>query len=140
VDACAFSEGEVASTLSFRSEQMLTFDPLSLVWGDGLQVELHPFTWDDCELRFAPPVDGELGALTRWFRRWFDEGDERSRTNEFPGNVVHSLAGPSEEGDVWVVAIDLGSARIKAFEELLDAVAGMGRPRVTVGRPGAERA
>ncbi len=137
VDACAFSEGEAASVLSFGSERMLTFDPLTLVWGDHLDVELHPFTWDDCELRFAPPSDGDLGALTRWFRHWFDEADERAQTNEFPGNVVHSFSGPSDEDGIWAVAIDLGSARIKAFEELLDAVAGLDRRHVTVGRPGA---
>jgi hypothetical protein len=135
VDACVFAGDEMAGVVHIDSEEMIGFEPLSLIWGDGLDVELNPFTWDACELRFQPPDDGDLAPLAAWFRRWFDEADERARTNRFPGNVVHSLSGPEEDGDAWVVVIDLGSARLKAFEELLDAVAETGRARVAVGRP-----
>jgi hypothetical protein len=135
VDACTFDQGQSASVVHFGSERMLGFEPLTLVWGERLRVELSPFTWDACELCFALPEHGDLGELSAWYRRWFDEGDERAQTNEFPGCVVHSLAGPEMQGDACVVVIDLGSARLKAFQELLDAVAQMGRRRVSVGNP-----
>ena len=135
VDACVFADGQVAGVMTFDSESMLAFEPLAIVWGDGLDVDLQPFTWDACELRFRPPDDGDLGPLTEWFRRWFDEGDERALTNEFPGGVVHSISGPLEEGDHWVLTVDLGSARLKAFEELIDALAAINRVRLVVGHP-----
>ena len=135
VDACVFADDAPARTLRFDSEKLLSFESLSLVWGDGLKVDLHPFTWDACALRFASPGRADLGPLLAWFRRWFDEGDERGLTNEFPGGVVHSISGPAEEGEAWLVVVDLGSARLKAFEELLDAVAAVGAARVVVGHP-----
>jgi hypothetical protein len=135
VDACVFAGDALARTLHFDAEQLLAFESLSLVWGDGLDVDLHPFTWDACELRFASPERDDPAPLVAWFQRWFDEDDERGLTNEFPGGVVHSIAGPAEEGEAWLVVVDLGSARLKAFEELLDAVAAVGAARVVVGRP-----
>jgi hypothetical protein len=135
VDACVFAGDAMARLLQFESEELLSFEPLSLVWGDGLDVDLYPFTWDACELRFALPTDKDLDPLLAWFWRWFDEGDERGLTNEFPGGVVHSISEPIQDGESWLLVVDLGSARLKAFEELLDAVAAMGRTRVAVGRP-----
>ena len=73
--------------------------------------------------------------MAEWFRRWFDEAEERAPTNEFPGGVVHSITGPAEEGDHWVVTVDLGSVRLRAFEELIDAVAAMNRARLVIGHP-----
>jgi hypothetical protein len=135
VDACVFADDVITNLVHFDSEEMLAFEPLSLVWGDGLDVDLYPFTWDACELRFTPPEDDDLGPLVAWFQRWFDEADERALTNEFPGGVVHSLSEPVEDGGFYLIVVDLGSARLKAFEELLDAVSAMGRPRLVVGRP-----
>jgi hypothetical protein len=134
VDLCIFERGQAVDVVRIDAETMLSFDPVVFQWGEALEVELHPFTWDHCQLRFGEPDNGHVAALATWFRRWFDVVDERAPTNVFPGGVVHSLMGPtSGEGASWQVAVDLGSARLKAFEELLDVITAMGCTRVVVG-------
>jgi hypothetical protein len=133
MDFCVLREGEMAEVVCVEAEELFDFEPAAFVWGERLEVELRPFTWDFCELRFRAPVRGNLMSLVAWFRRWFDEDDERGVTNPFPGGVVHSMSDPMQDGEDWRLAIDLGSARLKAFEELIDAVAATGAARVRIG-------
>jgi hypothetical protein len=134
VDLCVFDGRRVVDVVRVDSEELVEFEPVIFVWGEGLEVTLRPFTWDRCDLRLSgPPSDDGLGALSAWFWRWFDERDERAPTNRFPGGVIHSVSDPVSDGEAWGVRIDLGSARLKAFEELMDAVAAMRCRAVVVG-------
>jgi hypothetical protein len=134
VDLCVFDGQRVVDVVEVDSEDLVDFEPVTFVWGEGLEVTLRPFTWDCCDLRLpGAPSDDGLGALSAWFWRWFDARDDRSPTNVFPGGVVHSNSDPVSDGEAWQVRIDLGSARLKAFEELMDAVAAMHCGAVVVG-------
>jgi len=134
VDLCVFDGERVVDVVRVDSEALVDFEPVTFVWGDGLEVTLRPFTWDRCDLRLAQaPGDEGLGELSAWFWRWFDEGDERAATNSFPGGVIHSISDPEVDGDAWHVRIDFGSARLKVFEELMDALAAMRCGSVVVG-------
>jgi len=135
-DLCLLIEDQVQRTFQLDAEEALTFEPLAFVWDQRLDVDLHPFTWDWCELRFQAPADASADPLARWFRRWFDEEDQRAPSNAFPGGVVHSMSEPVRDDSTWSVVIDLGSARLKAFEELFDALLEMSATHLVIGRPG----
>jgi len=96
VDACIFAHGQVSSVLTFDSENMLAFEPLAIVWGDGLEstCTLH---LDACELRFAPPEDGDLAPLVAWFRRWFDEATIAPRPTSSPAVSRTRSRGPKRK-------------------------------------------
>jgi hypothetical protein len=138
LDLCRVEAGRVTEAVRIAATELLVFDPVEFVWGKRLSVALSPFTWDACALRFDPPAEPPLETLVAWYRRWFDEGDARSPTNVFPGNVVHSMSDPLQQGDAWWVILDLGSARLPALSELLDALAETGMKRVALTRPPAE--
>ena len=109
------------------------FDALEFHWTEELAVNLEPFKWNELTLELSGVgscVDWD--PLVDWFEKWFD-GDEKLK----PGSdglcgVVHFLSDPETKDDGVHFMIDLGSAPVEAFEELLDAVDALGAPRVKI--------
>lgn len=76
------------------------------------------------------PVRGDLAPIRDWFIGWFQEED--SAEGELLGGV-HFLSDPETGNAYSQVSIDLGTAPVESFEELLDALGQMGATKVQFG-------
>jgi len=126
------ADGTAQESVTVDSKRMVTFEPVSLEWDGGMDVQVEPFQWDWCGLRLEGlPDSPKWTALTAWFLRRFEsEGDGSDLSG-----VVHFLGDPSAHGDAVALTLDFGSAPADAFGELLQALSETGARRVLVGRP-----
>lgn len=122
-----------AKTLSIDTERMLSFDPVSFIWGAGLAVRLGPFQWQAVRLQVALPETTRWQPLQHWFRRWFKEN--AGEHNEALAGAVHFLSDPELSDGAVTFATDLRTAPVEAFEDLLDALEMMGAKRCEIGHP-----
>src|SRR5215475_7825246 len=133
-DMAVIKEGS-AKTLSIDSERMLSFEPVSFMWGAGLGVHLGPFQWQAMRLRVRLPEITHWQPLQHWFWRWFKEN--AGEHNEALVGAVHFLSDPEVSDGTVTFAVDLGTAPVEAFEDLLDALEMMGAKHCEIGQPEA---
>lgn len=122
------ADGGPPRSLLIDTEKMLAFEPVSFTWEGQLAVCVEPFQWNGCVL----DLEGsglDLEPLRRWFLRWFD----RPAAPDGPWQeVVHDLSDPEVNDERRRFRLDLGSAPVDAFEELLDAARETGAADVRV--------
>jgi hypothetical protein len=133
-DMAVIKEGS-AKTLSIDTERMLSFEPVSFMWGAGLGVHLGPFQWQAMRLRVRLPEITHWQPLQHWFWRWFKEN--AGEHNEALVGAVHFLSDPEVSDGTVTFAVDLGTAPVEAFEDLLDALEMMGAKHCEIGQPEA---
>lgn len=130
IDLVHLTVGEERSE-SVDSHALVRFEPLSFDWS-GVVVELRPFFWDAMSLELRGIESSAAAApLRAWFQRWIRVDDDVLAEPPLVG-AVHFLSDPSVDSDGCVVQVDLGSAPIAAFEELLDVGATLGAKRVVI--------
>lgn len=133
IDAYAVRSGEATDSIKIETEGILDFEPVEFEWPEhSLAVSLEPFQWNWLDLK----IYGLSGAidwspLRTWFLRWFKSEDPVEF--ELLGGV-HWLSAPEQVDDYWFFSMDLGTAPVAAFEELLDAVGGLGVKRIALGQ------
>lgn len=132
-DLFIIRDGEVVDSLLIDTEGMLTFDPIAFKWPDNsLDVELGPFQWNWIQLRIhGLSSNPDFSPLREWFMRWFQDGDPAD--GELLGGV-HFMSDPEVADGYTQLSIDLGSAPVESFEELLHAVGRMRPKRLTIGQ------
>lgn len=116
----------------------LQFDPVEVRRPDGLIVQVEPFSWDAARILVADP-DRTLNYSP--IRRWFLEAFQ-SRYGELAPDLdgaVHRLSGPERRGDGWLFEVDLGSAPVGSFIEMVDAFARAGARRLVISADPAGR-
>lgn len=132
-DLFVIRDGNVSESIRIDTEGMLAFEPIMFDWPDSkLHVDLQPFQWNWIELRiFGLKADADWTPIRDWFIGWFQENDPAD--DELLGGV-HFLSDPEHRHDYSQISIDLGTAPVEAFEELLDAVGQMEATRLQVGQ------
>ena len=131
-DLFVFRDGAVSESIQIDTDGMLSFEPIAFDWPENnLNVELHPFQWNWMQLRvFGLKTDTDWAPIRDWFIGWFHEHDPAE--DELLGGV-HFLSDPEYGNDYLQMSIDLGTAPVESFEELLDAIGQMGATRVQIG-------
>lgn len=127
LDIVPLSGGRPGPAVSVGSESKIVFAPAKFRWGEQLRVTLMPFWWDSAHVSVSV-TDWE--PLQHWFIHWFspdDDGDGQ------PLGVVHFLSDPEPDSVGHSLTLDLGTAPVQAFEELLDAIGACGATAVVVG-------
>lgn len=113
----------------------VTFDPIDMVWAEGMRVTLCPFDWDECELRIEGLTPStRWDTLAAWFHRWFDEGETKAPLEAGLRGVVHYLSDPEFQNSTAVFGIDFGSAPLEAFEDLVDTIERLSASATVIGR------
>jgi hypothetical protein len=128
LDIVPLSGGQPGSAVSVDSESRVDFEPIEFDWGDQLQVTLESFCWDNVHLRASVT---DWSPLQEWFMNWFSADDDGEGE---PLGVVHFLSDPKPGSSGHALTLDLGTAPVEAFEELLDAIAACGATAVVIGR------
>jgi hypothetical protein len=131
-DLIVIRDGAVSDSLQIDTIGMFYFEPISFVCPENnLNVDMHPFQWNWMQLRIIGlKADADWTLIRGWFIGWFQENDPAD--GELLGGV-HFLSDPEFRHDYSQVSIDLGTAPIESFEELLDAIGQMGATCVQIG-------
>jgi hypothetical protein len=124
--------------LSVDAPELLAFDPFEFVIEEaqGPTFAVFPFSWDDVEVTLAG-LDAERtdwSPLIAWFLAWFDEESEPQDDRGLSG-VVHALSDPVIDDDFASFIVDLGSAPVAAFEDLVAALQMLGPTACRFGTP-----
>ena len=128
-DIVVISPGGTRS-IRVDSTRAISFSPVDFRWATSLSVRLQPFHWDYCELNVFPFLQSAGGhPLAKWFRHWF----EPRETHGSILGVPHFISAPEQNGTRQRYYVDMGTAPVEAFEELLDACMHGGATEVIVG-------
>jgi hypothetical protein len=100
---------------------------------DGVHVTIESPVWDDLSLRLVGCTTTDFSALRQWFGVWFDEEDRNSLNDEGFYGVVHFLSDPETHAGATSFRVDLGSAPLKAFDQLLECLAAYHPNHIEVG-------
>lgn len=132
-DLLLVRDGAVSDSVRIDTNGMLSFEPIAFSWAESnLNVDLRPFQWNWMQLRiFGLQPNPDWTPIRDWFIRWFQENDPAE--DELLGGV-HCLTDPKEGDGCSLVSIDLGTAPVESFEELLDAIGQLGADRVQIGQ------
>jgi hypothetical protein len=130
-DLAVLQNGAVKELLTIDTKDMLSFEPITFDWGDSLRVSLGPFQWQSMILQIPLPKETDWQTLKQWFWHWFQQEEEG---DESPLGAVHFLSDPEISGKAVTFEVDLGSAPVEAFEELLDAISALGAKRCEIGK------
>jgi hypothetical protein len=124
--------GATHETVSVDSTKLARFEPLRFEW-NGVPIELRPFFWDALMMTLVGvPTVGSFDALRDWYEHWFQTEAHPADAGGL-GHVVHFMSEPSPTHDGCDFDVDLGSAPVEAFEELLDAATSLAPIRVVLG-------
>jgi hypothetical protein len=132
VDLITLLNGEVRDGLTIDSETMPGFPPFSLHWKHEMPVDISPFPWNACPIRLDSR-DLNFDKIIAWFEHWFDPEETRTPGDDGLLGVVHNLISQPIELDEVRLLIDLGSAPIEAFDELIDAFHSAGAKQLKIG-------
>lgn len=132
-DLLLVRDGAVSDSVQIDTDGMLSFEPFAFSWAESnLNVDLRPFQWNWMQLRiFGLKTDADWTPIRNWFIGWFQENDPAD--DELLGGV-HFLSDPEYGHDYSQLSIDLGTAPVESFEDLLDAIGQMGAARVQIGQ------
>lgn len=133
VDLLVISDGAASDSILIDTDGILSFEPIAFDWPENdLNVDLHPFQWNWMQVRiFGLKTNTDWAPIRDWFIGWFQENDPAD--GELLGGV-HWLSDPEYGDDYSQLSIDLGTAPVESFEELLDAIGQMRATRVQIGQ------
>ncbi len=133
IDAYAVRASQATDSIKIETEGMLDFEPVEFEWPEhSMLVDLEPFQWNWLDIKvFGLSGNIDWSPLRTWFLRWFKSADPIE--SELLGGV-HWLSAPQQIDDSWMFSMDLGTAPVAAFEELLDAVGIIGGKRISLGQ------
>jgi hypothetical protein len=129
IDAGFVQDGKVAFVLA-NIEAPAPFAPI-MERRDGLEVEVHPFSWNDARFDVVGAPPDEVG-LAAWRAHWMDDKDARFDKSKDLQSVVHSVTQPTRTTMGWSTTVDFGSADIDAFAALIDFLRTANALRVTI--------
>lgn len=124
--------GEAVESIQVAAEGVFKFDgSIDITWDNGTPVQVMPFAWDMMPVRMEGlAADVGFEPLQQWFWRWFAEPEELEGPVQ---EVVHYLGDPEVVNGVTRIIVDMGSAPLEAWQDLLDACAACGAKKIIVG-------
>ncbi len=138
VDLVTLLNGQVRDGMDIESETMPGFPKFSLRWKHVLPVVISPFAWNACPVRMVQADEG-IEPITEWFEEWFDADEVKTPGEDGLLGVVHSIRREPGEASVVHLSIDLGSAPIEAFEEMIEAMFNCKAESADIGTTGPKK-
>lgn len=134
VDMVIRAELKEEETVEIMTETVRDFEPLDIAWNDAVEVSLHPFRWEACQvlLHGVPALD-QWWPIIEWFEKWFDEFDSKASLKRDVQEVVHSLSDPVVKDGAAAFKVDFGTAPASAIAEFFDACQNIGVQAIEIG-------
>ncbi len=136
VDLVEVRGDEIVGSDNVDTDDMLEFAPFTFGWpGEGTQeltVTVEPFQWNWLQLQTTgQPSTEQWHALRNWYLKWFGEDDP---SGDQVAGAVHFCDDPHIEGSLIQLSLDLGTAPVECFVEMLDTLTEFGTSSVTIGQ------
>ena len=132
-DIAVLQGDELSDVFNVGNDSLVDFDPVEFDWSKTLHVEMGPFAWQGFTVTMPNEPTYDWSALQEWYWKWFQEEEVDDPEAPILLGAVHSLSEPAVRDDVIEFSVDLGSAPIAAFEEMLDAFATAGVSLCAIG-------
>jgi len=117
---------------SVDADSRITFEPLEVQHG-SCSITLEPFTWDWATVIVQGMTSGVMSPIvSEWFYRWFDPEDTNLPDAGGLLGVVHFASDPIAREGAVETTLDLGSAPVEAFHQILKALAERGATHIRV--------
>lgn len=127
----AVTEGTETRILRLPAAPQPMFKPCSVPRPDHFLLKVRPFSWNRARMFLR----GDAGGID-WkpLRHWFLEAFQSRYDDVAPDldGAVHALLGPREVEDGWEITVDLGSAPLSSFLELIDTLVIARARRLTI--------
>jgi hypothetical protein len=123
--------GEKTSPIEVNLAAADAMTPVRENW-QGLDVTLHPFVWNGLEFR----LDGDLAddaRLVAWMEKWMDIAEKKPKDADRLSQIAHNVTQPEKTRAGWSFSVDLGSAPLDAFVELIEVVHASGAKKLELG-------
>jgi len=120
----------IQTNISVDSSSQISFANLSFNWSDKLLIKLAPFTWDNVQVNVTGlQLDSpNWSHIENWFLKAFEE-----KPSGHLSHCAHFISDPSIAESGWDFVVDLGSASVTEFENLLDSCEKAGFTDVSIG-------
>ena len=82
------------------------------------RLDIHPFAWSDVQLIFDKPLT-DLRKIEDWITRWLDVNDSGAHEHAGLSGAVHGFYPVEQQGPLWILMGDMGTAPAEALIELL---------------------
>lgn len=105
---------------------------IEAAFGD-MQMAVASFSWESLVVTFSLR-EFDVSMLRDWYARWLDIAEEHAPDENGLSGVVHDLSWESDQAGGWRLIADLGSAPIRALEELLHRLHDLGVERCSITR------
>ena len=131
-DLAILDDNAGLDTLNVESAEPVAFEAVEFDWGKTLHVEMGPFAWESCIITIPNDPTHNWAPLQDWFWKWFHDEADSAEAPAFLG-AIHFLSDPTTGDDIVQFAVDLGSAPVAAFEDMLDAFSASGVTLCAIG-------
>ncbi len=123
---------EKPEIIEINKDQYYSFDPHDFSLPEGVVGVLLPFHWNGIEFRLHGDVK-ILSEFEGWIHRWMDIDDARYEEGKEFLNVIHNVTVPRKVNDYIEFSLDMGSAEIIAFFELIALFPDMNVTKFEIG-------
>ena len=123
---------EKPQIIEINKDQYFSFDCHEFSSSRDVSGRLFPLHWNGIEFRLFGKIDSWTD-LEGWIHQWMDIEDARYEEGKEFLNVIHDVTVPEQVADYFTFSVDMGSAEVGAFFELLSLFPGMGVSRFEVG-------
>jgi hypothetical protein len=123
---------EKPQIIEINKDQFYSFDCHKFSITGEIDGRLFPIRWNGIEFRVFGKID-PWSEFELWVHRWMDIDDARYEEGKELMNVIHDVTLPKHKGDYYEFSVDMGSAEVDAFFELLSLFPKMGVTKFDVG-------
>jgi hypothetical protein len=118
--------------IEVNKDRYYSFEPYDLNAAGKVPGKLFPLYWNGIQFRLFGEINS-WAAFEKWIQDWMDIDDHRYVKGQELSNVIHNVTVPERIGEYFEFSVDMGSAKIDAFNELLLLFPSMGVNRFEVG-------
>jgi len=104
--------------------------PINFTYGE-MRVELNPFFWHGCEFIIDKEYK-DIDWLKSWTKTWLDEEETIPVDRDGFTGTIHSVTYPTSENQKTKFTVDLGTAPVDSFMDLVNCIKETGADRLII--------
>jgi hypothetical protein len=123
---------EKPQIIEINKDKYYSFKPFDFTVSGKIPGRLFPLHWNAMEFRLFGKIES-WSDFEKWIHHWLDIEDARYEKDKEIANVIHNVTAPEYIDGCFSFSVDMGSAEVGAFFELISLFPGMGVSRFEVG-------